>query len=367
MGQRVAFETDCIPVLTEILEEIKSERILLVTGKNSFEKSGAKDFIMGFLSDKSARVTRFSDFDSNPNIKDLKKGLEISKAFNPDIIIAAGGGSVIDMGKLIRFFHTHEHEEDIFNGKYCQSGSKVPLIAIPTTAGTGSEATHFAVLYDENKTKHSIASPDILPEYAIVNSALTFGQSQYLTACAGFDALAQGIEAYWNKNATEESDRYAEKAISLIYDSLPEVVAHPNEDLRAKMSEGAYWAGKAINITKTTAPHAFSYPFTSHYGIPHGHAVALTFPYIADFNLSKGDIPEFKKFEIYRMLNIENSVCSSIQKYIINIGLKTPINKYDNNLIIKGINLERLANNPANIKTEDALILVKKALRQFSK
>lgn len=361
MEQRVAFESDCIPVLTEILEEIKPQRILLVTGKNSFEKSGAKDFILGCLPAKNANITRFSDFDNNPNIKDLKKGLEAVKIFDPDLVIAAGGGSVIDMGKLIRFFHTHEYEDDIFSGKYSQSGSKVPLIAIPTTAGTGSEATHFAVLYDEKKTKHSIANPDILPEYAIVNSVLTLGQSPYLTACAGFDALAQGIEAYWNKNATEESDRYAEKAIELVYETLPKVVSDPNDELRAKMSEGAYWAGRAINITKTTAPHAFSYPFTTHYGIPHGHAIAFTFPYIADFNLSKGDIPEFKKFEIYRMLNIENSVCSSIQKYIINIGLKTPINKYDINLIIKGINLERLANNPANIKTEDALILVKKS------
>lgn len=362
MEQRVAFESDCIPVLTEILEEIKPQRILLVTGKNSFEKSCAKDFILGCLSNKNVGIKRFSDFDNNPNIKDLKKGLETTKIYDPDLVIATGGGSVIDMAKLIRFFHTHEHEEDIFNGKYCQSRTKIPVIAIPTTAGTGSEATHFAVLYDEKKTKHSIANPDILPEYAIVNSALTFGQSWYLTACAGFDALAQGIEAYWNKNATEESDRYAEKAISLIYDILPEVVAHPNEDLRAKMSEGAYWAGKAINITKTTAPHAFSYPFTSHYGIPHGHAVALTFPYIADYNFSKGNIPVFKKDKLSKLLNVNDNICLSLKNYINQIGLYTPVMDYDADIILSEINLERLANNPAVINNADAIDIIRKSV-----
>lgn len=362
MEQRVAFESNCIPVLTEILEEIKPQRILLVTGKNSFEKSGAKDFILGCLSAKNANITRFSDFDNNPNIKDLKKGLEAVKIFDPDLVIAAGGGSVIDMGKLIRFFHTPEYEDDIFSGKYSQSGSKVPLIAIPTTAGTGSEATHFAVLYDEKKTKHSIANPDILPEYAIVNSDLTLGQSPYLTACAGFDALAQGIEAYWNKNATEESDRYAEKAIELVYETLPKVVSDPNDELRAKMSEGAYWAGRAINITKTTAPHAFSYPFTTHYGIPHGHAVALTFPYIADYNFSKGNIPEYKKDKLTKLLNTNDNICLSLKKYINQIEMYTPVMDYDIELISREINLERLANNPADLNNADAIDIIRKSL-----
>lgn len=362
MEQKVTFESNCFPFFTELLQQYKPEKVLLVTGKSSFEKSGAKDFVGKIFNNRSNDIFRFSNFDNNPNIQDLRSALVITKNFNPDLIIAIGGGSVMDMGKLIRFFHTHQG--DVLSSDYKPCSRHIPLVAIPTTAGTGSEATHFAVLYDEAKTKHSISNPDILPDYALVNSILTHGQSSYLTACAGFDALAQAIEAYWNKNATEGSDLYAEKAIKLIYGTLPQVVLIPNDDLRAKMSEGAYWAGRAINITKTTAPHAFSYPFTAHYGIPHGHAVALTFPYIADFNFSNGHIPEWKRNELCNMLNMEKSIYSTLKNYILSIGLAVPINQYDIDKIIEGINLERLANNPANISKENALVLLKKALQK---
>lgn len=362
MDQKVIFESESTPVLRELLQKSKPEKVLLITGKKSFEESGAKNFIEQCLYDYQKPIVRFSNFENNPNIHDLRDALVLAKDLNPELIIAIGGGSVMDMGKLIRFFHTHEGE--ILNGKYQPCNHHIPLIAIPTTAGTGSEATHFAVLYDEAKTKHSIANQDILPDYAIINSNITHGQSPYLTACAGFDALAQGIEAYWNKNATEESDLYAEKAIKLIYGTLPRVVSAPNDELRAIMSQGAYWAGRAINITKTTAPHAFSYPFTAHYGIPHGHAVALTFPYIADFNFSKGDIPEWKINELCNMLNTDKSIYSTLKNYTLSIGLAVPINQYDFDMIIEGINLDRLANNPAKINKEDAWAILNKALRE---
>lgn len=361
MEQIVAFGSECIPVLMEILENNKPERILLVTGKNSYEKSGAKDFIRRCLSDKLIQIIRFLEFDNNPNIQDLKKGLELAKGFNPSLIIAIGGGSVMDMGKLIRFFHTHDGE--ILRGNNVRYKPNIPLVAVPTTAGTGSEATHFAVLYDETKTKHSIASPDILPEYAIINSTLTHGQSPYLTACAGFDALAQGIEAYWNKNATQESDKYAIKAIELLYQSLPSVVNQPTPELRERMSEGAYWAGKAINITKTTAPHAFSYPFTTHYGYAHGHAVALTFPWIAEYNFIKGHISLEKKIRLKSMLGLSayDNVVNPLKSYVKQLGLKTLPYLYDVNKLAADINIERLYNNPANITSKEAIFIIKKA------
>ena len=125
---------------------------------------------------------------------------------------------------------------------------------------------------------------DILPDVAIVYPPFTYNNPKYLTACTGFDALAQGIESYWNVNATEESDEYAKRAIQLLWPNLPVAVNAPTKQARDKVSEGSYWAGRAINITKTTAPHAFSYPFTTYYGYPHGHAVALTFPFFMQYN-----------------------------------------------------------------------------------
>lgn len=352
MDQLLITGKDSSETLGILISENKWSKILLVTGKKSFEISGSKDYIEKECSNLDIQLSRFSDFQNNPNIDDLRKGIVFAEKIVPDVIIAIGGGSVMDMGKLIRFFYTHDGE--ILSGSYNTNSNKVPLIAVPTTAGTGSEATHFAVLYDENKVKHSISSPDILPEYVILRPELTYNQSPYLTTCAGFDALAQSIEAYWNKNATEESDVYAERAMKVLYDTLPKVVNNPTAELREKMSEGAYWAGRAINITKTTAPHAFSYPFTSHYGIPHGHAVALTFPYIADFNFSRGNIPENKKNVLVKKLHLNNNISFVLRKYIEKIGLYVPMKNYDTNLIISGINLDRLANNPALITFNDA-------------
>lgn len=357
MDQLVSFGNENNLAFERLLKKDVGGRILLVTGKKSFETSGAQEFILNNIPSE-AIVLRYSDFENNPNITDLLKGIKTANDFNPSVIIAIGGGSVIDMGKLIRFFYTHSGE--ILTGPYVTTRIGIPLIAIPTTAGTGCEATHFAVLYDDQKKKHSIANNAILPDCAIINPVLTYNQTPYLTACSGFDALAQAIEAYWNKNATTKSDEYAQKAINLIYDTLPKVVANPTPDLRDRMAEGAYWAGKAINITKTTAPHAFSYPFTAFYGIPHGHAVAIVFPYIADFNLKKIKQSNFKIEKIKELFGLE--IVRNLQYYCKSIGLHMLHNQYDMGLLKNGINIDRLKNNPVEINEEQALNLLSKII-----
>ena len=114
---------------------------------------------------------------------------------------------------------------------------------------------------------------------AVVYPQFTYQNDAYLTACTGFDALAQAIESYWAKGATNESRDYSVRAIGLLWKQLPQLIQSPTKELRNQVAEGAYWAGRAINISTTTAPHAFSYVFTSKYGYPHGHAVAFTFPF----------------------------------------------------------------------------------------
>lgn len=359
MNQSVAFGDNSQKFLKDLFSLYCWKRCFLVTGKDSYQRSGAKDFIENAISNFPRLIYRFSNFETNPNVRDLRVGLNIIREYKPDVIIAIGGGSVIDMGKLLRFFYTHHG--DFFSGFYESTGTDLPLIAIPTTSGTGSEATHFAVLYDESKTKHSIAATDVFPEYAIVNSSLTYNQNSYLTACSGFDALAQAIEAYWNRNATLESDKYAHKAISIIYSTLPLVVTNPTPDLRDKMSEGAYWAGRAIDITKTTAPHAFSYPFTAHYGIPHGHAVAIVFPTIAEFNIKNGNIPKDKVKYLYDLFGSEH-IFKAIERYVTAIGLSIPNKDYSADILLKGISLDRLANNPAEINNVHAVEILNKVL-----
>ncbi|MEG1564611.1 MAG: iron-containing alcohol dehydrogenase, partial [Bacteroides sp.] len=240
------------------------------------------------------------------------------------------------------------------------------LIALPTTAGTGSEATHFAVIY-KNKIKYSVAHKDILPNIAVVAAEFTYNNTKYLTACTGFDALSQAIEAYWNVNATKESDEYAIKAIKLLWQNLPLVVNTPNKHIRDQVSIGAYWAGRAINITMTTAPHAFSYPFTTYYHYPHGHAVALTFPFWCKYNFENSSIAtntdwQLKKEILKKLFDIkeDSAALEFFYSYINSIGLfyNLPID-FDYNTIIENINFPRLKNNPIPISHITSITIMK--------
>lgn len=351
--QKAYIGIDCLKDFTSVLKKFNPKRVFLVRGKKSFQLCGAEKIIKDVLKEFSSEVLSFYDFEENPKIEDVKKGLSILETFNPDIIIAIGGGSVLDIAKLIRFFHSYEGEEtgNEFEEKYPQ----IPLLALPTTAGTGCEATHFAVMY-KDKIKYSVEHDDMLPNYAFVYPPFTYKNSPYLTACTGFDALAQGIEAYWNVNATEESDEYAMKAIQLLWSNLPLAVNSPTEEIRNKVAEGAYWAGRAINITKTTAPHAFSYPFTSYYGYPHGHAVALTFPFFMDLNCNKinnskvyidDKIKCWRKIDkLESLLYIANGKeLETLTNYVNSIFPNQPkIKSFD--AYLKLVNLQRLRNNP---------------------
>src|SRR5262249_51347864 len=138
----------------------------------------------------------------------------------------------------------------------------LPLVAIPTTAGSGSEATPFAVLY-VGHVKHSIAGPAMLPDVAIVDPSLTDSMSPALTAVTGMDAFSQAVESYWCIHSTERSKAYARRAIALVLEHLEVAVTAPREENRRAMSKAAHLAGRAIAITKTTGAHALSYPLTS--------------------------------------------------------------------------------------------------------
>ena len=231
----------------------------------------------------------------------------------------------------------------------------LPLIVLPTTAGTGAETTRFSVLY-KNEVKYSVEHDAVLPDYAIVYPPFTYNNNRYLTACTGFDALSQAIEAFWNINATEESETYAEKAIRLLWPNLHQLVNNPTDySLRDKVSEGSYWAGRAINITKTTAPHAFSYPFTSFYGYPHGHAVALTFPYFMELNCSERNPDRERVMRLLKILDIQptSNVFDKLQSYVSAIGLEENKEiKIDRQVIMSHVGIERMKNNPVHVDEE---------------
>ena len=355
--------------ISEVFSRLSGSKIFIVAGKNSFERSGAKKKIEQALSNYKFEV--FSSFSSNPKIEDLKIGLDVYSKFKPDIVMAIGGGSSLDIAKMINFFGNNQFTPTEFINKIpIKIAALKPFIAVPTTAGTGSEATHFAVLY-VNKIKYSIAHPFLLPIYVIIDPELMLSMPKYVIASTGMDAFSQAIESYWNVNSTEKSKQYASKAIKIILNNLSDAFKTSSLKSLSQMAKAAFLSGKAINITKTTASHAVSYPLTTYFKIPHGHAVSLTLSSFLKFNyfvnesdiLDKRGVLYVKKTieELFKLLNsgsldsaqktIENLMDAiRLERHLSKLGIKT---KEDIKLIIKnGFNPERIANNPRRVTEE---------------
>lgn len=368
MSQLVKFGNDTIKYLSEFLKVKSPKHIFLVTGKESYFNCGAKDEILPIL--REYNYTRFFDFEENPKIEDVEIGVQIFKENKCDLIIAVGGGSVIDMGKLINFFHTKNPPFFQHFNDELKKDEVVQLAAIPTTAGSGSEATHFAVVYFNND-KYSIASQFLVPNYVIIKPYFTYNINSYLTAVTGLDALSQAIESHWSVGSTIESREFSKKAILLVWNNLKAAVKLNDKIAKGRLSEAAYLAGKAINITKTTAPHAVSYPFTSEFNIPHGHAVALTLPYFLGFNYDvqkddcndKRGVEYVKKGidEILRFIGCDdiNKGVNKMQKFILVVEIELSLEKIGipksliEESIINKINFERAGNNPREINKND--------------
>ena len=360
------FDSKKISNLREILKD--KNRIFLVTGKKSFKKSGAKALLSEYLKDKE--IMRFSDFKTNPEMEDLKSGIEIFKSFKPEIVIAVGGGSVIDIAKLINIFSYQKFTpEKIINDKKNIKKEGLKLIAIPSTTGTGSEVTQFSVVYKDKK-KYSVDHEYLTPTDFIIEPKLALSLPSYEMSCSAFDALSQATESFWSVNSSEESKSYSKKAIKLLIKSIKPAIISRNLDDIKNLFLGANLAGRAINLTRTTAPHAFSYPLTSRFGIPHGHAVAVLLGkfFVVNSNPSPENIVDQrgKKYldemsrELFDLFECKTS--QECEKYwydlMKKLSLETNLKKLgindmkDIRTIFNNVNFERLKNNPTLV-TED--------------
>ncbi len=225
----------------------------------------------------------FDNFSSNPLYEDVVRGVELFEKNGCDAIVAVGGGSCIDVAKCIKLFSNLPHGSNYLQAEWTDSG--IPLIAIPTTAGTGSESTRYAVIYHEG-TKQSISHPSIIPNYAILEPEVLLTLPIYQKKCTLLDALCQGIESWWSINSTELSIYHSTFAVSTIIENMENYLNGGDMLATRLVMDAANRAGQAICITQTTAPHAFSYKLTSIYGLPHGHAVAVCLPAIWHYMLS---------------------------------------------------------------------------------
>jgi alcohol dehydrogenase class IV len=240
-------------------------------------------------------------------------------------IVAIGGGTIIDIAKIIalslsnkimdlsELLNVENNLENIIN-----------LIAVPTTCGSGSEATHFAVVY-KNEKKYSIARKSILPGTVILDAKLLETLPKTIRNSSVLDALAQGIESLWSKNATHESSAFAKESIEYIVKGLEE------KDFEKQLylfQYGSYLAGKAINISKTTICHAISYYLTARHGVPHGVAVFLTIPSVAKMNYcyKTKDVFEFY-FNIFDVSDIV-SLKNKLESILAQLGYSRKLKDY---------------------------------------
>ena len=351
--------------INKFIADKSFKKIFILCGKKSFTISGAENFINKMIVNKEIKKLY-----KNSNIPLLEELIEIIneiKNFKPDLILAIGGGAVIDYAKIANVVDTRSDlKKLIVNYSYPFKKKYTKLAVIPTTAGSGAEVTSNAVIYVDN-IKHSFESNLLIPDNFFLIPEFIISAPEKIKASAGFDAMAQALESLVSKKSNDQSIDYATKSLKISVNACLPFRHDPNLKNATEMSIAANLAGKAINISKTTAPHAASYPFTSLFNISHGHAVSLFFEKFFKFNydnLNKSDTSfDLKKrfdliFNLFDVSNIDdfNSKLSLIKKKA-NLEddltkLNIDLNKSSEN-IINGINLLRLGNNPVKIDGKD--------------
>lgn len=272
---------DSIRQIESILKKLSSKKYLLVCD-SSFQYLPIKDY----FNDLSIPHISFDKFTPNPQYEDVRKGVDLFNYEKCDIIIAVGGGSTIDVAKCIKLYCRMDRSINYLRQEYKDSG--IPLIAIPTTAGTGSESTHYAVIYYEGN-KQSITHDSIIPDFAILEPSVLKTLPIYQKKCTLLDALCQGIESWWSVNSNEESKEYSRIAVETIMKYMDSYIFDNDNAAAKEIMTASNYAGRAIDITQTTAAHAMSYKLTSMYKLPHGHAVAVCLPYVWKYMIDNPD------------------------------------------------------------------------------
>lgn len=249
-----------------MVDGISPARVLLVGSERGIARTGVRDRLGG------RPVEIFAGFSANPVLEDVLDGVRVLRDTGADLVVAVGGGSAMDTAKMVRLLPAERRAAvDVLRGAPIEEPAVPPLVVVPTTAGTGSEVTRFATVYVDGR-KHSLDTPRARPDVAVVDPLLTATCPPALTFSCAFDALAHAVESYWSVRSTAESRRLAEEAAR----GLVELIATRRALTdRVRRSALAIQAGRAIDRTRTTVGHAFAYPLTVRYGIPHGLACAL--------------------------------------------------------------------------------------------
>lgn len=369
MGQQIIYGEDSTEKIANLLNQVSCRKFLLVCD-NSYPFLNIKDEIDSLPFEH----VMFSGFTSNPLYEDVCEGVNLFKEERCDCILAIGGGSSIDVGKCIKLFCGMNPKENYLEQGYLDT--KIPLIALPTTAGTGSESTRYAVIYYKGK-KQSITHDSILPNFAVLDCNVLKTLPECQKKCTMLDALCQGIESWWSVNSTEESREYSHQTVVSIMDNWRAYLCG-HDDAAQEIMLAANYSGKAINIAQTTAPHAMSYKLTSLYGLPHGHAVAICLPEVWEYmlghmeNCIDGRGTEYLSSvfaDIAHALGCE-SPADAVVKFrnlLSELGMDYPVSRnrgQDLDILTRSVNAVRLKNNPVSLGSSTLRTLYEKVVRQ---
>lgn len=315
----------------EIIKKEAPDKILFVAS-HAHDRYGYRNAIDSL----GISCVAFTDFEPCPEVSSVKAGTEIFKKEGCDFIVTVGGGSAMDVAKAIKLF----------------AESDVKILAVPTTAGTGAEVTRFAVLYNHGD-KESVSSYDIIPDYAVFDYRSLASLSHYQRIVTGLDAFSHSIEACWSLNANDESREYSARSLALFNDYFKKFL-DDDQGAYEPMMKCSELAGRAINIARTTAPHAMSYKLHKLKGYSHGQAVALCLAYIWQYMLENCKTAELE------ILLAETEIISgytpeTLQKMLCDLGLCDDLTLTQDELeeCIRGVNVDRMSNHPMKFDYQD--------------
>ncbi|MGI6120591.1 MAG: iron-containing alcohol dehydrogenase family protein, partial [Desulfosporosinus sp.] len=331
---------------------------LIVTGRSSSKKNGSYDDVKKALSQTGVDYVLFDEVEENPSLETIEKGSDIGKRNHVEFIIGIGGGSPMDAAKAIAVFvkNPEINKENIFSAGKLES---IPVAAVPTTSGTGSEVTQYSIVTsNKEKTKKNLGQR-IFPKVAFIDIKYTFALPYDITVNTAIDAFTHLVEGYLNANSTYMSDIYGEKGFELFKYCFEKLISKDlNQEFRKKIMMASVLGGIQIAQNGTSLPHGMGYPLTYFKGLPHGLANGvLTIEYLKGFK---------DQSKIERMLNIlELSHLEELEKIFnklidVKIDISAEeINEYSNSFFMKK---DKLKNHPEEVGFEDIARIYRKSL-----
>lgn len=352
--------------LGEWLATLDDDKVLAVVDRYVTERSTVAPMVQRWLSARNVVV--FDQIAPNPSLESVVEAADLARKSGADHVLAIGGGSTIDSAKLAALGARDRLWSDrVRNHVPVDDLKPLPLVAVPTTSGSGSEATPFAVVY-RGSTKLSVAHPQLRPQTVVLDVRLAMEMPPPLAAVTGLDALSQALESFWAVGSTELSRSDARMALDMVAESLELSVLSADNERRATMMIAAHLAGRAIAVGKTTAAHAISYTLTKRWNVPHGLAVALTLGHVAAWNaqVTEGDCMDPRGVDHVRcqvergaqvLQAAPSSLPSVVQQLLRRLGLpatlaEVGVAESDLAAITSSVDPVRLGNNPRRFTIE---------------